>query len=278
MESIVIDLQKEILDEKTNISQLLRKSLVVAIKLNLSDFEEWIRSELNGYTENENISQYRYIKGEIKGWNPYHGWVPFIIEDINEAERLSHKFINQPIGELESLAGEKDSDGVLASPFSEEMKQALMKSSDLALVPTLLVSRVEIIGILDAVRNLLLEWNLRLESDGIVGTGLEFSEQEKQKATEPTYKIENFMGVLGDVSGGSVEISGFSSIRSQLNELGVPKEEQAKLEDIFLESRESTEAKSEGILKRGEEWIQRNIATVGTFSEVIRGWLQFLNK
>ena len=39
---IVIELQREALDEKISIESLMRKAYLVARKLNLKEFEEWI--------------------------------------------------------------------------------------------------------------------------------------------------------------------------------------------------------------------------------------------
>ena len=73
MSSIVIELQQESLNKNISISDLLRKALVVAKKLKISDFEEWITNELNGYEKAEDIPAYRYVAGSVKAWNPHHG-------------------------------------------------------------------------------------------------------------------------------------------------------------------------------------------------------------
>ena len=55
--------------------------------------------------------------------------------------------------------------------------------------------------VIDAVRTMILNWSLKLEEEGILGEGLSFSEEEKQKAATSTQiRIENFQGILGDVA------------------------------------------------------------------------------
>lgn len=44
MEGIVYELEREALDENVSVESLLRKAYLVARKLKLSDFEEWIQS------------------------------------------------------------------------------------------------------------------------------------------------------------------------------------------------------------------------------------------
>ena len=71
MDGIVIELQREALDESITIEALLRKAYLVAKKLKLKEFEEWINQEQNGYKNA--VPEYRNVGGEIKAWNPYHG-------------------------------------------------------------------------------------------------------------------------------------------------------------------------------------------------------------
>ena len=59
---IVIELQREALDESISIESLMRKAYLVARKLNLKDFEEWISQEQNGYKQK--VPEYRNIVGE----------------------------------------------------------------------------------------------------------------------------------------------------------------------------------------------------------------------
>jgi AbiTii len=103
MSSIVVELQREALDGHVRVSDLLRKALVVAKKLGIQEFQTWADHELNGYSQEEKIPDYRYLQGQIRGWNPYRGWVPVIIEDIRREQALSRRGCNQAIAELESL-------------------------------------------------------------------------------------------------------------------------------------------------------------------------------
>ncbi|WP_196595836.1 hypothetical protein [Pectinatus frisingensis] len=62
----------------------MRKALIVAKKLNLNDFENWIRNEMDGYPAKSVIPNYREVYGVCKYFNPYHGWqdVIFHIEPL----------------------------------------------------------------------------------------------------------------------------------------------------------------------------------------------------
>ena len=81
-EPLVLQIQKYCLDDNTPLVNILRKAKLVATKLELEDWLEWINKELDGYTCNtEDLPPYRIIKGTPKALHPYRGWQPIIFED-----------------------------------------------------------------------------------------------------------------------------------------------------------------------------------------------------
>lgn len=105
MASVVIQLQQEALNADVPVSELLRKALVVARKLGQRDFQKWIEGELNGYAGGKDAPVYREVRGQVRGWNPYRGWIPLIFEDAALGEKLSRRKSSQSITELEHLVG-----------------------------------------------------------------------------------------------------------------------------------------------------------------------------
>jgi len=76
--SIVIELQELASNGDNDIGDLLRKTLMTATKLGLTEFRQWALAELNGYTGelHENLPDYRVIRGELKAYNPVRGLIP----------------------------------------------------------------------------------------------------------------------------------------------------------------------------------------------------------
>ena len=74
MAGIVLELQKELLSSNCDIVSVLRKAHLIAVKLKLSDFDQWIQYELNGYTDQSECPEYRKLQGILKYYNQYHGW------------------------------------------------------------------------------------------------------------------------------------------------------------------------------------------------------------
>ena len=188
MEPLVLQLQAECLDSRVSSLEVLRKALVVARKLSLADAQEWIDKELNGYTAGDTGPPYRRLTGQIHTWNPYQGsWMPTVFGDAGEATYLSECFVAQPVGELEDLL--KQGRATLEFPFNPETELNLMKRLHVPLRTTRHVSSASVSGILHAVRNMVLEWCLQLEKDGILGEGLVFS---ARLITTPRLHIRKF--------------------------------------------------------------------------------------
>ena len=87
MANSVLELQKEVLSPNCDIVNVLRKAHLIAVKLKLSDFDQWIQYELNGYPNKESCPEYRKVRGTLKYLNQYYGWYPITIPN-NEIEKI----------------------------------------------------------------------------------------------------------------------------------------------------------------------------------------------
>jgi len=92
MSSAVLDLQRAIASGDQPLSQLLRETKLIAAKLNLTDVEQWVDYELNGYSTDVQVPEYRKCRSshlEIR--NPVRGW-----DHAGMVNRLLD--VRQPIG------------------------------------------------------------------------------------------------------------------------------------------------------------------------------------
>jgi len=218
MDGLVLELQKDAMDSSVPLTDLLRKALVVAKKLGIKEFEAWVQCELNGYKDDDKIPNYREVTGVIRAWNPYHGWIPVVIRNEKMVNALRKRTLHNSISDLQNLA-QNAKDGDFLMYYPPIVENILMK--DGMFQPVLHAGVNSVFGILDATRNIVLEWALKLEKEGILGEGLSFSAKEKEKAQgNPNINIQNFQGVLGDVSNSNVtqnlemiiEIGNFDSL------------------------------------------------------------------
>ena len=197
MGGIVIELQREALDEKISIESLIRKAYLVAKKLKLKEFEEWLNQEQNGYKKE--IPEYRNITGEIKAWNPYHGWIPMILP-AKVADIASRMPIPNSISSL--LDVYNSSEDRVAFSVNGAMTEFFNNSIDFMPKYAFFVSKSELYRIMSTVRNKILDWALLLEENGIVGNEMTFTDVEKRIAIDTPIinnYINNFYSKVSDV-------------------------------------------------------------------------------
>lgn len=275
-DSLVLELQQLASSDSTQLTELLRKSLVVASKLNLAEFKAWIRSELDGYRCSVEVPPYRFVTTQLKARNPYHGLVPFLIEDPEFMKQLCHVPVRSSIGELtDLLAGPGSHENGLNIPFSPNVAAMLMRlQGDWAqLEPVRTLGRNQVAAILDAVRTKVLDWSLELESNGILGEGMTFSDKEKLiAATSQHVNIQNFQGVLGNVSNSelvqdltmTVKAGDFHSLSEQLKAGGVTQQQIDELEAAIAKDPKPTDSESMG--PNVGEWVGKMVSNAATGS------------
>jgi hypothetical protein len=273
MNSLILELQKDSLNNKLTVTNLLRKAFVVAKKLHVQEFIVWIEKELNGYVEAEDLPKYREVSGQVMVHNPFHGWQPVIFESSEEAEILASKNVFSPIGEIENLCNASTENSVTAYPLPDRTTKNIMKSTT-GLVPHFIANESQMNGIIEAVRNIVLDWALKMEAEGITGDNLIFTEQEKLKASSNIFHIGTFSGIIGDISGSQIQFGDYNSIHSELKKLGVPQSERIKLEELMDGYEVSNKENKKSLVSKAMEWLKRNGKTIGNLSETIRRWFE----
>jgi hypothetical protein len=186
MTSIVLELQKEALDTNVELPDLLRKAKFVARKLKINEIEDWINLELDGYYGNE-TPRYRHIQGVPIVNDPIRGDIHFVIENQAIYDSFARRNMNNSISELEVLYNHNQKDSPIILPIYPGVMKHFRETFKTNHVPEkLYVTSAVLKNILDSVRNLILEWSLKLEDDGIQGENLTFSPEEEKIAHERT--------------------------------------------------------------------------------------------
>lgn len=203
MGSIVLELQQELLHKDCDVLQALRKAHIIAAKLKLSEFDAWIQCELNGYNANQDdIPDYRQVHGQLKAWNPYHGWIPVILQDGNLENILCNRKLDASISEILELYDK--SNGHITMTFSADVANTLDSMCDTPFKTnySLHVSKHLLKSIVDKVTNCLVEWTLKLEEKGIWGENMTFNETESASAREIPQQVNHYYGTViqGNIS------------------------------------------------------------------------------
>lgn len=194
--SIVLKLQKKCINPNESLENLLREAYLISSKLKLEDFKTWINFELNGYENHCDAPKYRRVDHTLSFFNPYTGWYEAIIPE--DWDDLASSNSVQPIGELEDLVNNYKEENGITMYIAPHRIKVLHEVYETSFQPRISISKTQLLGIIQKVRNLLLEWTIKLEEDGILGNDdLVFSEVEKVAAKH--IHIENFTGVMGDI-------------------------------------------------------------------------------
>lgn len=200
MSGIVIELQEEALDSNSDIVSLLRKAYLIARKLNLTDFEKWINNELNGYQDQNEIPEYRSVYGEVKGWNPYQGWIPVVVDNNEMSNTLNHRMVTDSAAKLKSLLSGKGN--YVTLPISGGANAMLSEWTGFETKYLFFFGINTLSDILEKVKNSILDWSITLEENGIMGEGLKFTNEEKSIAKTNTtinnYYTNNFAGEVSN--------------------------------------------------------------------------------
>lgn len=157
------ELKNDATKSDIKVSELLRRAKIIAKEIGDQNFLDWIEKEADGYGNGEGVPEYRIVHGEPRGWNPYHGWVPWIIDDPEKQRKISQRGVSQAIGELEQLISERSENSSLQMSYPEELQRQASRSIGLSTKFTLMVPQNAIVGILEAVRNKLLDWLILID-------------------------------------------------------------------------------------------------------------------
>jgi hypothetical protein len=240
---LVLQLQTDALNQDISVSDLLLKAKVVATKLNLETFLQVIEHEINGYTEKNEVPEYRKIRGSVQAYDLYQGWISVLFNNSDMENTISTHTVFHPLSYLENLIGDRDSNGSFSLTFPANAQQVLAQLTDCRTKFQLEISKSSLVGIVYAVREAILDRSLQLEKAGILGDGMQFSTDEKKKAqiAEHHYHIQN-VGVLGDVSGQATVTSNQSAqytAKDLQSLIGVVKEIEKNLGNLPAEPKEN---------------------------------------
>ena len=190
--TLVQDLLKKALDTNISTSDLLRNAYTVAFKLNIPDLKQWINNELNGYKDANDLPDYRFVKGFMRSYNPYHGWQDVTIKDTRLVRALEHLPIVDKISEIEKLIESKEE---IYRPLPLEM-DSFFSRKNYGMKALIFLGKQQLHGIVDSVCTKILNWSLILEQKGILGEEMTFSETERTAAQNIT--INNFVGSVAN--------------------------------------------------------------------------------
>ena len=192
---MVFELQRAASETSTKVSDLLLKAWVIAEKLQIIDQQSWIQSELNGYPNEEkdysSFPPYRFIKSRIESEkcspsgtvfeDPLSSGKPAFHPHENSAEYPCHV----SIAEIERTLN-KTKDNYVHISCMPYIEKVFVETLDIPPSAVLTVQASRLHGILNTVRNIILDWTLKLEENRIIAEDppAQTGEREPQKPTK----------------------------------------------------------------------------------------------
>jgi hypothetical protein len=276
MTSLVLELQQDASSGTTALPDVLRKARMVATKLKLTEMNAWIEYELHGYPDEAEIPKYRILQGDVRANNHINGFL-MPVRFINDPElqnKISECHIRQSIGSLHEVIASAPEYVQVRYSEHELMNYRRIFKEDLAFMPFRKLEKPQVTSIFDAVRNRILDWTLRLEAEGILGEGLTFTPQEKDRAAAMTSinigSVENFQGVMGSISGSTLHIDNIAGVDAALKSQGFTPEERTEIQQLIAEHKGAPREGKLAVAKRGIQWVVEHADKLGTLAAMFR--------
>jgi hypothetical protein len=194
---LILQIQAAALDNESSVTDALRKAKIACMKLGLKEFEEWVDSELRGYMDKKisDLPEYRKLRGIPQAYNVYQGWKPIIFQNEKDHKITSLAPIGMTISAIEDSLRGANNEGEFGFPYPAEMQQQLRKSLNWGDDLRIKLSTFQVAGIVHKVREILLEWTVELEMQGILGDNMAFSSEDRQKSAAVTEHIINNISI-----------------------------------------------------------------------------------
>lgn len=175
--TLLRELQQDALDPKVDITTLLRKARVLAARLNNPEFVSWIQHELNGYPGTADLPKYRilHVQAHAHLIMGYSQMLRATVMASKIPDEFRHWATTSPvlgsIGEISALVAGAGDNGI-ECPWPQEIAvkfggsgygggrirvQCIRAWQDIS-VPS-------IVGIIETIRNRLLEFVLQIEAE-----------------------------------------------------------------------------------------------------------------
>jgi len=242
-DTLLHQIQMEAVDGDYDLASLLRKCRVLAQRLNNSDLKQWVVNELDGYGTEAELPSYRVLSQALL-LGHYFGAFGAEVRNIQiPTSAVLEEFREHVVG-VRFTQGVREIQEQIANSEKGALRIAVPPEAHAAIHDTqiredmVLASVIKIVstsflqGILDTVRNRILNFTLELESEAPkTGDPLESLRMNKSDKVQQIFNTE----IKGDVSNLAQGSSGFTqridvakgdveSLRKALQSIGLDKE------------------------------------------------------
>lgn len=252
--NLLDEIKLDLTNENAALSNTLRKAKILASKLRLPEIKDWLKYELEGYPDRYKLPEYRIFKainfGTFSG--PYQSMVRNITLPVYNLPDSLKDFVNklritEGIGELESMLNNESK--TIRRKWTQEQiliaRDKVEMENGMALVDAYQpISESLIAGIVDNIKNKLLDFILDLENSDINITATVNNQKEKDKIRNMfninIYGNDNIVTSGENVSQNieQVKPNDINSLLQYINSLDIDKEDIVSLKDAIKSDKE----------------------------------------
>lgn len=169
--NLLDDIRDDLVDQSTDLTDILRKTIMLAQEHQSPVLREWVESELNGYPEFATVPKYRRVRISLAGTfkSPTGHMMPGV--GISAAglhwrvrDSINNLYIHDSVGALEDSLGHDVHHRTLPVQAVALLRECNQMEEDLELVEAYQqISRYSIVSILQSIRNRLLDFVLEMQ-------------------------------------------------------------------------------------------------------------------
>ena len=273
--SLLRDIQNDVIDTNVDISVILRKCKVLAVRLGNEPFENWVDQELNGYKNKKLLPDYRiiqvYSQGNFSG--PFgsslkNADIPLSCIPKKYRENLSKCYCIESIGYYINLLNNSKGANLaeqwppdLVVYTGEDIYQGMNCMSAWKLIPN-----SSIFSLVEAVRNRILNFVLEIGKEA--PDAGEDSPKTQKISPEKVSQVFNttIYGNVGNISEASQDVNqtatinvlknDLNSLKTYLSSVGIPISEIKKLEEAIQEDSPEEVNKNEKLGNKVFAWVK----------------------
>jgi len=255
-DNLLHQIQNEAVDSDTCIASILRKCRMLAQRIDSSELKNWTTAELNGYSLEADLPDYRILRTPaIRG--SYFGFygaqinnypIPHSAFPSEYRESLIPVKFRQGLGELSALSdGGQGVTIAIAPDFYPWIKDSSLREDFSLASATKFIPASFIDGILDIVRNRVLNFTLELEEfASSAGNPLTSLKEQNPQEVKQTFNT-HIMGSVSNLNQGGNSVSQTVIVQKgdlegtirQLEEAGISADDIELFREVLISERPS---------------------------------------
>lgn len=279
--SLLRKIQDAAVSSDSPITDLLRNCKVLAVRLGSQELGEWVDRELNGYPDKESLPAYRICKTACAGHfvGPFgtgikNAEIPPHLVPKEYRELVTKAYLTQPIAAYEELLKSKDTQNATIpwnASLTARLGQGFYEDMN-CLSAWQVVPRGVIIGLVDTVRNRVLNFALEIERMA-PDAGESTKDKDSGAISEKTVQhvfTTTIYGNVGNIASGNQSVTqtaeikiaqgDLAALRTQLLGLGFDRNQVTQLEQAL--ATDSEKAPKE-LGRSTWEWIGGAVSKAG---------------